>query len=476
MKILLVNPPCRTALVLPLGLGYIASVLRNDGHTVSIMDLNMKNLPMDSVEKEIADSYWDVVGIGGLSTAYKFVKTFSAAAKKVSPRTKVIAGNMVSTASPHLLLDHADIDICVIDEGEDTVIELMRRLNDFPELEDVNGIAFKKDDKFIKTHPRKRIVDLDKIPYPAWDLFSMEDYIATTIHREYGRRSINVSAVRGCPFQCVYCSRPFGPIVHRRSTKSVIAELKELKRNYNIEFVCFSDDLFTLDKRWVMEFCDAMIGERIGIGWSSSARVNLVDWEFLKKLKKAGCEILGYGFESGSQKILDNMRKNVTVKQAEDAIRLTRKAGIIVEGSFMIGMAGETEETVNETVDFIKRTGLTLHRFFYTTPFPDTVLYKMAKDMGRMKYDEDEYMSLLGEMYSTFLVNLTDMPDEELKSLKERAEARIRKNFSIATRMNIALDEYKRTAANFKKHRNTEGAVLAMRWALDRAIKKIREV
>lgn len=473
MNILLVNPPCRIPALIPLGLGYIAGVLRQEGHQVSLMDLNVEKKTLAEIESDPRLSGAGLIGIGGLTTTYGFVKTFSSVAKKASPRVKVMVGNMVSTASPELLLKNSEVDICVIDEGEETVKELAARIKDFPDLDDIKGIAFKKESRLVRTPPRERIKNLDKLPFPAWDLFSMETYLNNPIENEYGRRSINISAVRGCPFQCIYCSRPFGSKVYMRSAKSVISEIRELKQRYGVEFIDFSDDLFMVNRKWVEDLCDNLIKERVDVGWGASGRVNLVDSGLLKKMKGSGCEILSYGFESGSQKILDNMKKGVSVSQAEEAVCLTRKAGITVVGSFMIGMIGETDQTVNETIDFIKRSRLTLHRFFYTTPYPDTPLYEMAKRMNKIPPDEDTYVSSLGEMYNTLLVNLTDMTDSELKSLKERAERKIKDNFSLRTRLEIAAEEARRVSAVLKKHIKANGIIAAFNWFLGKIKEKI---
>ncbi|UCD55379.1 MAG: B12-binding domain-containing radical SAM protein [Candidatus Omnitrophota bacterium] len=474
MHILLVHPPCRTATIIPLGLGYIASALRENGHKVSLMDLNFENKSFSAIEKDLARLEYDIIGIGGLSTTYNFVKDFSNLAKKIKPKVKIIAGNMVSTASPELLLQNSQVDICVINEGEETLKELVYRIKNFPDIEGVKGIVFKKNEQIIVTNPRERIKNLDKLPLPAWDLFSMEYYVNEPILNEYGRKSISVSTARGCPFQCIYCSRPFGSLVYKRSVENIIAEIKTLIKRYKIKFVAFSDNLFVMDKNWVREFCDALLREKIKIGWTASARLNLVDMPLLRKMKKAGCEALGYGFESGSQKILDNMKKGINVAQAERAVALTRKAGISVDGSFMIGMIGETKETVNESVDFIKRTGLTLHRFFYTTPYPKTALYEMARKMNRIPDDEDKYVGSLGEMYNTPLVNLTDMTDEELKSLKEKAERKIRENFSLRTRMEILHEDLRRISANIKKRIKTKGILATLSWSLGKISQRLK--
>lgn len=474
MNILLVNPACREPALIPLGLGYIASVLRRQGHNVKIMDLNAENKDLPAIEKELASIEYELIGIGGLTTTYGFVKKFSSISKKVKPEAKIIAGNMVSTAHPALLLQNSDVDICVIDEGELTIDELAHKIKNFPNLQDIDGIAFKRDDEIITTKPRRRIKDLDNIPFPAWDLFPMDRYLYNPIYNEHGRRSVNVSAVRGCPFQCIYCSRPFGSLTIARSADSVISEVRALVERYRVEFIAFSDDLFITNRRWVMDLCDKLMNERMGVGWGTSGRVNLVDMELLRKMRKAGCETLSYGFESGSQKILDNMKKAVTIEQAKKAIDMTRRAGIAVEGSFMIGMIGETEETVNETVDFIKKTGLTLHRFFYTTPYPGTPLYEIARKMGRIPCDEDKYVTSLGEMYSTFLVNLTQMKDEKLKTLKEVSEKKIVHNFGLRARTEIFANSLRRIYGNAKVRMKVGGITSLLKWVSRKLIDRMK--
>lgn len=475
MNILLVNPPCRAPYQIPLGLGYIASTLRSHGHNVRVLDLNAENGLLLHLERELERSGCDVIGIGGLSTTYSFVKRFSALSKKVLPKVKIIAGNMVSTVHFEALLNNSDVDICVIDEGEDTIAELMHRINSFPDIANVNGIAFKKNGKVIITPIRERIKHLDKIPYPAWDLFPTETYINGPLYSAYGRRAMNLSSVRGCPYRCIYCSRPFGAVVSRRSVDNVISEIKELVKRYGIRFISFTDDLFMSNRSWVKDFSQALLRERIKIGWCASARVNLVDQTLLNLMRRAGCEVLSYGFESGSQSILDRMKKGVKIQQSEYAIRITRKAGIKPFGSLMIGMLGETRETIKETVDFIKRTDLSLHKFFYTTPYPKTELYEAAKKMGKITINEDAYMSKFGEMYDSLIVNLTDMTDDELKGFKKDAEEEIKRKFSLKTRSILAREELRRICADIKREIRQKGFVLLLPWLIKKIKKKTRQ-
>jgi len=446
MNILLINPLCRLPYLLPLGLGYIAGVMRQEGHNVRILDINGNQYSQGEVEKILAELDYDIVGIGGLSSTYKYVKWLAGVIKEHKPLIKVIAGNLVSTAHPVLLLKNSMVDIAVIDEGELTFADLVRAIEKGKDLKDVKGIIYKDGEKIIENPPRERIRDLDSLPFPAWDLFPMEVYLnhSTLSEVSFGLRGINVSSTRGCPYECTFCSHPFGRVVYSRSAQNLILEIKELKKRYRVGFINSSDDLFIMNQPFVMEFCERLIAERMDIKWSVPGRVNLVNETLLKKMRQAGCVEIGYGFESGSQVVLDKMKKRVEVQQAKEAIKMTRKAGINIIGSFIIGMPGETEETIRETLDFIKSTQLPIYRFFFSTPYPKTELYKIAKTMGRLPADEDKYMESLGEMRSTCLVNLTDFSDNELVRLKNWAEDQAKKDMSFGLKAKEFTETWRR--------------------------------
>jgi len=259
-----------------------------------------------------------------------------------------------------------------------------------------------------------------------------------------------------------------------RSTKGLVEEIKELKKRYRIQFINSSDDLFMLNKNWVNDFCDRMISEDMDIGWSVAGRVNLVSEELLQKMYRAGCREISYGFESGSQVMLDRMKKRgVTVELAEDAIRMTRNAGITVRGSFIFGMPGETEETIKETLDFLKRTRLHIWRFFYATPYPKTELYEIAKEMGRLPSDEDKYIESLSEMRTTFLVNLTDFSNEELVKLKESAELTARRNLGLELTLEEFIERWQIRRLLFMRSLRERGAPKTVKMIFSKVSNKV---
>jgi len=441
MKILLIQPQYRTAdlpTYFPLGLAYIAAVLRDAGHEIKVIDIEGNRYPPGEVERRIVSEDYDAVGISALITKYKYLKReLIPLIRAKKPGVPIVIGNSLATAIPKMTLTHVGADVAVIDEGEVTAVELFNALAkgwDENKLAAIDGIAFrKKDGSVVITKPRGFIQNLDTIPFPAWDLFPTEEYAKNMplLHAVFldalkPMRGINVSTVRGCPFRCNYCFKVFGRNVRWRSADNIVQEIKTLKERYDIQYVSFSDDLFTVNRTRVEEFCNRLIKENLGIKFFISARVNTVDEPMLRLLHKAGVVQLTYGIESGSNVILKNMNKMATKEMAYKAVVASRKAGISPNPSFIIGYPGETKDSVEETVRFCEELGLATE-FFFATAYPGTVLYEQARAMGKIP-DEDAYFESLGEMSQNLLINFTEMSEEELKKLKAEGDRRTRES------------------------------------------------
>jgi radical SAM superfamily enzyme YgiQ (UPF0313 family) len=430
MDVLLINPPIRLEWkpnLEPLGLGYIAQSLLDEGHTVRTFDIQGYRWSNEEVERKIGELDYDVVGIGGIITAYKYIKWLTPLLKKHNPTAKIIIGGGVGSAVPRLVLENSDADICVIGEGEITIKELVRALKDSTDLASVNGIWFKENGKIYPTPPREPIKNLDALPFPNRDLFPIDIYIENPIEPLEGR-SLTISATRGCPYHCNFCYNIDGRHVRMRSADSIIQEIKLLKEKYGVEVIQMVDNTFMVSKKRVYEFCEKLIEQDIDIKWMCTGRAELVDEDILRKMKSAGCAFLSIGIESGSQKMLDSMKKGTTVEQNKRAVRMIRKAGIGVNTPFMIGTAGETRETIRETIEFCKELRI-WPTLFITTPYPDSPLYQEVKRMGKIP-DEDKYVEQLGDA-GKVTVNLTELSDDELMRLKDEAEREIRQNITI---------------------------------------------
>ena len=318
-----------------MGLAYIASVLRHAGHEVQILDINGYRYSHERVRQEIKRRAYDVVGIGGLITAYNYVKWLAGAIREERPKVTIIQGDGLATEVPELLLERTEVDIAVIGEGEETAVELVDVLERSGDLGQVNGIYYKKDGEIHRTSPRALIDDLDTIPFPAYDLLAVEEiYLQNTTSPKLGtaeewpaRQFSSIVATRGCPYNCNFCHQLFTRRHRRRSADNVIREMKFLVDKYEIEWFHIGLDLFIANKKRTAEFCDNLIEANLNVKWSTPGRVNLIadDEAFAERLKAAGCEALSFGFESGSQKILDKIGKGVTVEQARRAVETCRR-------------------------------------------------------------------------------------------------------------------------------------------------------
>jgi radical SAM superfamily enzyme YgiQ (UPF0313 family) len=437
MKFLLINPPIREWAkpnVFPVGLGYIASATRDAGHYVEVMDINATRWSREEVKGKIRDADFEAAGIGAIVTVYPYVKWLIQIIKKYHPASKVVIGGSVGTSIPYIIMDKTGTDIVCIGEGEITAVEVLNALQDNNDsLKNVDGIWFRdRNEEIVKTRPRNPVKNLDSLPLPAWDLFPMDIYLNNPVGAPNRNKwidggsdgetplSMNMNGTRGCPYKCIYCYHDFmGQGYRHRSAESIISEMKYLYDKYGVEYFHFTDDEFVLKKNFVIDFCEKLKQEFDNkITWGCAGRVNLMTEELIKSMADSGCVSIGYGIESGSQQMLDTMRKGVTVEQARKAIRLTEQYLGWADCSFMIGTPGENRETIQETIDFCKDLNLNPEVIFFATAYPGTELYQMALDKGKI-VNEEEYVRNLGEQGEKIRVNFTDLTDEELWDAQE---------------------------------------------------------
>ncbi len=442
MKILLINPPIREwsrPNVLPLGLGYLAAVARNAGHEVEVMDINAFRWDRQTVQEKLRAAEFDAVGIGAIVTVYKYVKWLIEFLKSTAPDKKIMVGGSVGTSIPHIIMGNTPADIVCIGEGEETFVDLLSALEGRRDLRTVAGIWFREADGNIRKNPaRPPIKNLDEIPFPAWDLFPMDIYLKNPVgapnrHKwsdgrgeDAGGLSMNISATRGCPYQCIYCYHDFmGHGYRHRSPENVVEEIKYLRSRYGVPYVHFIDDEFCLNKKFVADFCALMTRTFRGtVTWGCTGRVNLMTESLIAAMAEAGCVLLCYGIESGSQRMLDVMKKGVRVEDAKAAVRLTQKHMGWADCSFMIGLPGENHETIRETVDFCKDLQLAPEVVFFATPYPGTELYRLAMAQGKI-LDEEEYVLNLGEQGEQIRVNFSDLSDAQLYAAQEEMIAEL---------------------------------------------------
>lgn len=419
ISILLVNPPIRMESdpeCYPYGLAIIASSLRQQGFSPEILDLNILRW---NDEKEINDYFsnkvFNIIGIGGLITTYKFLKSFLPKINVLQQQALIVVGGGVVTDNPEFILRNTPTDIAVIGEGEITFNELVNRYYNNQDLYSIEGISYLIDNQLVFTKPRKLISNISTIPFPAYDLLNIEYYLKSNSSLSFlgNKATMHIYAGRGCPNICHFCYHIFGRGARFRSVSNILEEMDFLYEKYPmIDSWLFGDENLLASRKLIEEFCADYPKRSYGkFPWACYGRVDLVNDKILPKLKYAGCKCISFGIESGSQKILNNMNKGVTVKQAIDAIKMVRKHGIWARATFIYGYPGEDDYTIQETINFCKEVAINPYPFF-ATPYPGTVFYKSYKKNILSKYGDEESFIFKLDDATKFTINLTDWNDE----------------------------------------------------------------
>lgn len=403
MKIALIAPPfnlftqgygtkfnIRYGHLLPLGMAYIGAVLESKHHTVKIIDAPPLALDIGGIIYMLKNFNADIIGISVLTSTSPITRELVIEIRKNFSATPIILGGPHITCFPREVLEeYKEVDCIVIGEGEHTVAELLDVFFEKEKWKNIKGIGFKDSNNIVITPQRPYIDDLDSIPKPARHLFDNNLYCA--LPNQYIKKPNTVMLTsRGCPFKCTFCFQggKFGPKFRRHSVDRVISEIKDLQSNYNIKEITFWDDIFTLNKKWVFEFCDRLTKERINIAWTCLGRINTITKELLEKMAEAGCWSIFYGIETGNQELLDVINKGFTLDECRRVVKWTHEAGIETRGSFMLALPGETPEMAQKTIDFAIELDLTYAQFLPTYPEPGTVLYEKAVEKGKfIKYE-----------------------------------------------------------------------------------------
>ncbi len=367
----------------PLGLGYVAAALRNHGAEVELVDCTF--LTMHQTIDKIRRSKPQMVGIYSM---FSMKKTSMEIARRVRGDCELlVVGGPLPTLDPSDFLDV--FDVVGVGEGEETIVELANCQSMGKPLSTVKGIAFKDAGVVRQTPPRGFVENLDSLPFPARGLFDNEAYKKYYLRR-FGYSTTPLMSSRGCPFNCDFCSRPvFGTSFRSRSPESIVSEAEEIAA-LGYDRVWFADDCFTLKPEHVQRVCDLMVRRRVDIGWECLSRVDTLNVEVARSMKRAGCVRVFFGIESGNDGILGLMNKQITTLQARRAVYVAKEAGLQVGAFFIVGYPGETDGTVLDTVRFAS--GLPLDYLSFTMPYPipGTSLHERVKDNGGVLVEDWE--------------------------------------------------------------------------------------
>jgi anaerobic magnesium-protoporphyrin IX monomethyl ester cyclase len=390
MKILFINPPTINIIgtnlpqalqevedpMPPLGLMYLAAYLeKNTNYDIAILDCPIEGLDYDQLEKRLEQEKPEVIGITTMTfTLLDVIKTVQII-KRINPKIKVILGGPHIHIYPEETIKIEGVDYLVLGEGERPLKDLLENLGNTEKLYEIKGIVFKDGGKIINTGPREAIKDLDELPFPARHLTPYKKY-GSMIARGFPVTTMFTS--RGCPYKCLFCDRPhLGKAFRGRSANNVVDEIEECQK-MGIKEIFIYDDTFGVDRQRVLDICDEILKRKLEIAWDVRNRVNVVDEEILQKMKEAGCSRIHYGVEAGTQKILDVLRKGITLDQARKAFALTKKVSIQTLAYFMIGSPTETRKDILETIKFMKKLNPDYVHIGITTPFPATDLYRLG--------------------------------------------------------------------------------------------------
>lgn len=453
MKILLIDPPFYRFIgyynrYFPLGLAYLAAVLREEGHDVLIYDADCNVNPSKMDFARLEDSYplylkavkddnhpiWqemterirdfkpDLVGISVWTT-------FAASAFKLASICKqfdkslpvVMGGPHISIKYKEVLQICPDVDFLIRGEGEETLSELVRTVearwrDKNAAFNDIKGISYIRNGEMVHNPAREFIKDLDSIPFPARDLLLNKD--------SYNSEDMGLLMTsRGCPYNCSYCATSIWERKTRyHSVDHIIEEIKLIIDKYGTRQITFKDDSFTVNKKRVLELCDRLIKENIKINWDCNTRVNLVDEQILKKMKKAGCNSIKVGIETGSERVLNLMSKKISFDQCRKAAKLFKKVGIHWTGYFMMGLPSETREEVYQTLEFMKELNPDYASFSVYEPFPGTELFKVGIEKGLVQDSRtlEDFYTISPKYYYVKDINrrVDTINNEEFKKLE----------------------------------------------------------
>lgn len=360
----------------PLELMYLSALAVKKNIKAELIDAIAQGLDTDATLRKLKDSKPDMVlFITGFEIFGEDMVTADLLKEKM-PDTRFVAIGYYPSIFPKEVLDKSKIDAVIIGEPEMTFLCLCERLISDSDLDGVDGLAFRQGSDVVINKARGRIDDLDSLPFPSRDLINNDLYSEPFL----GRPFTTILTSRGCPYTCTYCVRTYGNKLVCRSSENILAEIKEVVCRFGIRNFRFLDDTFTVRKKRVIEICESMLKEGIKADWTALSRIDTLDKDALKMMKKAGCKRLYVGIESGSQRVLDYYKKGYKADQIADNINLINDCGIKTAGFFMIGAPVETEEDFNKTLAMAKKCRLDYCTIFKTMPYPGTCFFNDMKE------------------------------------------------------------------------------------------------
>jgi len=363
----------------------LGAVLLEQGFAVRVFDFNIYESGDELFLKELGCFNPDYAGVTFTTPLFGEMNRICQMIKWYDKKICIIGGGAHCSSFPEDTLKHSDLDVVIIGEGDWTLARIIAG----EDKEGIDGIAWRKGDEILLNLKDGFIKDLDNLPFPAWQLYDIKKYATT---RVLSRKSPAgwIETSRGCVFACTYCNKSvFGQTFRVKCPRRVVDEMEYMLRA-GFREIHIADDGFTTDIKRAKAICDEIIYRRLKFPWAPVAglRVDRVDDELLNKMRRAGCYRIYFGIESGNQKVIDRIKKGITLDEVRKAVKLCKKNKLEVYGFFMLGLPGDTEKTIQDTIDFAKELGLDMAKASIATPLPATDWFNELESLGLIKSND----------------------------------------------------------------------------------------
>jgi anaerobic magnesium-protoporphyrin IX monomethyl ester cyclase len=404
----------------PIYLAYVVAILEKAGIEVHFIDGVADDLSIEAFVDEAKKVGPDLVA---MECSTPSITNDLNTAKKLKEELKgtfiVLTGSHPTYFHKEILSENEFVDAIARGEFDLTIRDLALALRNGQQLQDVAGISY-RDGKSVRVNVNRPLIqDLDALPFPARHIVKSNHYREAVFT---GQRCTTIVSSRGCPYQCIFCLWPrtmYGNKFRQRSPRNVVDEVQHVVDEYGVDEIYFDDDCLTLDRKRLLKICREIVKRDIDVKWMCQARVNNVDQEVLQAMKKAGCHYIKYGVESGSQKMLDAMKKGITLEEVRKAFKATRKVGIKTQAFFLFGLPWETRETAKETIEFAKEIKPDSAQFAIVVPHPGTELYDLCLQKGWLKYESWEDFDCRKALIQTDTLSIADPMEYRSKAYRE---------------------------------------------------------
>jgi len=378
----------KTNIMPPLGLASLAAYLEQEGITASIIDCYAHPDAMPLIRQTLTDERPAFIGFSCTTSTFLDGVKIAVMAKNLLPGIQTVFGGAhVSALKERILESYPEIDFIVAGEGEETLYQLISSNGENPDS--ITGLVYRDATGPVFTGHRKTILDLDSLPLPSYEkLAGYPDRYKLPIFNYPKAPNTSCISSRGCPYACSYCDRSvFRRSFRYNSAAYLFAHLTYLKERFGIRHINFYDDQFTFNRQRVEDFCNLLINSPLGMTFNCAVRAEHIDFELLRLMKAAGCWMISLGIETGDENLLAQHRQNANLDMLADKIRLIHKAGIRTKGLLMMGLPGETEQSIQRSMDYVFSLPVDDFNLSKFTPFPGSPLYKNIHTLGTFEED-----------------------------------------------------------------------------------------